>query len=70
MGNSLYLFYFGHGGINCWSQERVFTVNEVQNANNFSPVYSRFPFVSTITCEIYTLDEPGTSSAGGTANET
>ncbi|NMR34479.1 type IX secretion system sortase PorU [Chryseobacterium aquaticum] len=64
MGNSLYLFYFGHGGINSWSQERVFTVNEVQNANNFSPVYSRFPFVSTITCEFTLWDEPGTSSAG------
>lgn len=64
MGNSLYLFYFGHGGINSWSQERVFTVNEVQSANNFSPVYSRFPFVSTITCEFTLWDEPGTSSAG------
>jgi len=64
MGNSLYLFYFGHGGINSWAQERVFTVNEVQNANNFSPVYSRFPFVSTITCEFTLWDEPGTSSAG------
>ncbi|MDF2553274.1 MAG: hypothetical protein K0R77_2549 [Chryseobacterium sp.] len=64
MGNSLYLFYFGHGGINGWAQERVFTLDEIQNANNFSPVYSRFPFVSTITCEFTLWDEPGTSSAG------
>lgn len=64
LGNSLYLFYFGHGGINGWAQERVFTLNEIQNANNFSNVYSRFPFVSTITCEFTLWDEPGTSSAG------
>lgn len=64
MGNSLYLFYLGHGGINGWSQERVFTLDEIQNANNFSNVYSRFPFVSTITCEFTLWDEPGTASAG------
>jgi hypothetical protein len=64
IGNSLYMFYFGHGGINGWAQERVLTLSEVQNANNFSPVYSRFPFVSTITCEFTLWDDPATSSAG------
>lgn len=64
LGNSLYMFYFGHGGINGWAQERVFTLNEIQGANNFSNVYSRFPFVSTITCEFTLWDEPGTFSAG------
>lgn len=64
IGNSLYLFYFGHGGINGWSQERVLTLDEIQNSNNFSNVYSRFPFVSTITCEFTLWDEPDTSSAG------
>lgn len=64
IGNSLYLFYFGHGGINGWAQERVLTSTEVQNANNFSNVYSRFPFVSTITCEFTLWDEPGTNSVG------
>ncbi|WBV61345.1 type IX secretion system sortase PorU [Chryseobacterium camelliae] len=64
IGNSLYLFYFGHGGINGWAQERVLTSDEIQNANNFSNVYSRFPFVSTITCEFTLWDEPGTFSAG------
>lgn len=64
IGNSLYLFYFGHGGINGWAQERVLTTDEIQNSNNFSNVYSRFPFVSTITCEFTLWDEPGTSSAG------
>ncbi|WP_300691304.1 type IX secretion system sortase PorU [Chryseobacterium sp.] len=64
IGNSLYLFYFGHGGINGWAQERVLTSTEVQNSNNFSNVYSRFPFVSTITCEFTLWDEPGTNSVG------
>lgn len=64
IGNSLYIFYFGHGGINGWAQERVLTSTEIQNSNNFSNVYSRFPFVSTITCEFTLWDEPGTSSAG------
>ncbi|MCW3161557.1 type IX secretion system sortase PorU [Chryseobacterium oryctis] len=64
MSNSLYLFYFGHGGINGWAQERVLSVDEIQAANNFSNIYSRFPFVSTITCEFTLWDEPATNSAG------
>lgn len=64
IGNSMYLFYFGHGGINGWAQERVLTSTEIQNSNNFSNVYSRFPFVSTITCEFTLWDEPATNSAG------
>lgn len=64
IGNSLYLFYFGHGGVNGWAQERVLTSTEIQNSNNFSNVYSRFPFVSTITCEFTLWDEPATNSAG------
>ncbi|GGG53665.1 type IX secretion system sortase PorU [Epilithonimonas arachidiradicis] len=64
VGNSLYLFYFGHGGINGWAQERVLTSTEVQGFNNFTAVYSRFPLVSTITCEFTLWDEPGTNSTG------
>ncbi|MCD1118273.1 type IX secretion system sortase PorU [Chryseobacterium turcicum] len=64
IGNSLYLFYFGHGGINGWAQERVLTTDEINNSNNFTNVYSRFPFVSTITCEFTLWDEPSTFSAG------
>ncbi len=64
VGNSLYLFYFGHGGINGWAQERVLTSTEVQGFNNFTSVYSRFPFVSTITCEFTLWDEPNTNSVG------
>ncbi len=64
VGNSLYLFYFGHGGINGWSQERVLTIDEIQNFNNYNNVYSRFPLVSTITCEFTLWDDPATFSAG------
>ena len=64
VGNSLYLFYFGHGGVNGWAQERVLTSAEVQGFNNFTPVYSRFPLVSTITCEFTLWDDPATNSVG------
>lgn len=64
VGNSLYLFYFGHGGVNGWAQERVLSSTEIQGFNNFTPVYSRFPLVSTITCEFTLWDEPNTNSAG------
>lgn len=64
MGNSLYIFYFGHGGINGWAQERVLSLEEIRNFNNWNNVYSRFPLVSTITCEFTLWDEPSTFSAG------
>src|SRR5690606_21285024 len=64
MGNSLYMFYFGHGGINGWAQERVLSIDEIQQFNNWNNVYSRFPLVSTITCEFTLWDEPSTFSAG------
>lgn len=64
VGNSLYLFYFGHGGINGWAQERVLSIDQIQNFNNYNNVYSRFPLVSTITCEFTLWDDPETSSAG------
>jgi hypothetical protein len=43
---------------------KSFNITEIQNANNFSNVYSRFPFVSTITCEFTLWDDPDVSSAG------
>ena len=64
VGNSLYLFYFGHGGINGWSQERVLTIDQIQNFNNYNSIYSRFPLISTITCEFTLWDDPATFSAG------
>ncbi|MGX9987093.1 type IX secretion system sortase PorU [Soonwooa purpurea] len=64
VGNSAFLLYFGHGGINGWSQERVLTSTEVQNFNNYTSLYSRFPLVSTITCEFTLWDDPATNSVG------
>lgn len=64
VGNSLFLMYFGHGGINGWAQERVLGLDEIKNFSNYSNVYSRFPFVSTITCEFTLWDDPETFSAG------
>lgn len=64
LSNSLFMLYFGHGGINGWAQERVFTLQEIQAMNNFNAIYSRFPLITTITCEFTLWDEPNTSSAG------
>lgn len=64
VGNSLFIFYFGHGSINGWAQERVLTSTEVQNYFNYSNVYSRFPLMSTITCEFALWDDPHTNSVG------
>ncbi|MFC6269042.1 type IX secretion system sortase PorU [Frigoriflavimonas asaccharolytica] len=64
ISNSMYMFYFGHGGPNGWSQERILTSDEVSNFNNFNQIYSRTPFVSTITCEFTLWDEPNVFSTG------
>lgn len=64
MGNSLFLMYFGHGGVNGWAQERVLTLEDLSNFNNFNSVYSRFPLVSTITCEFTLWDSPNVNSVG------
>lgn len=62
--NSLFQFYFGHGGINGWAQKRIFTVNDINRINDYNNIYTRLPFVSTITCEFTYWDEPAVSSAG------
>lgn len=64
MANSLFMFYFGHGGTGGWAQERILTLNDTQNFNNFNSAYSRFPFVSTMTCEFTLWDNPEILSAG------
>ncbi|MDR2205918.1 MAG: type IX secretion system sortase PorU [Flavobacteriaceae bacterium] len=64
VSNSLFMFYFGHGGINGWAQERVLGTEDIQNFNNYTNIYSRFPLTSTITCEFTLWDDPGTFSAG------
>lgn len=62
--NSLYMFYFGHGGINGWAQERIFVGDDIANLNNFNNIFSRLPLVCTITCEFTLWDEPNIFSAG------
>ncbi|WP_392436556.1 type IX secretion system sortase PorU [Cruoricaptor ignavus] len=64
INNSLYLFYFGHGGINGWAQERVLTLDEIKAFNNFNPAFTHLPLVSTITCEFTLWDDPDMKSAG------
>ncbi|WP_018676489.1 type IX secretion system sortase PorU [Riemerella columbina] len=64
MNNSLFLMYFGHGGINGWAQERVLTLSDIIKFDNFNSTYSQFPLVSTITCEFTLWDNPNINSAG------
>lgn len=64
MSSSLFVFYFGHGGVNGWAQERVLTTDNIKNFNNFNKSYSRFPLVSTITCEFTLWDNAKINSAG------
>ncbi|PIE50360.1 MAG: hypothetical protein CSA38_03970 [Flavobacteriales bacterium] len=64
IGNALFMFYFGHGGPYGWAQERILTTDEIGNFNNFSSIYSRFPLVSTITCEFTLWDNPDIFSSG------
>lgn len=64
ISNSMYMFYLGHGGPNGWSQERILSSDEVQNFNNFNSIYSRTPFISTITCEFTLWDDPNIFSVG------
>lgn len=64
MNNSLYMFYFGHGGVNGWAQERVLTLDDIKGINNYNSAYTRLPLVSTITCEFTLWDVPEVQSAG------
>lgn len=64
MNNSLYMFYFGHGGVNGWAQERVLTLDDIKSFNNYNSAYTRLPLVSTITCEFTLWDVPEVQSAG------
>lgn len=64
ISGTLFLMYFGHGGINGWAQERILTSSDAQNFNNFNNIYSRFPLIGTITCEFTLWDDPATNSVG------
>jgi hypothetical protein len=57
---SLIVNYTGHGGINGLSDERVFTITEIEGLKNFD----RMPFFITATCEFSRFDNPSFVSAG------
>ncbi|MGI9527105.1 MAG: type IX secretion system sortase PorU [Weeksellaceae bacterium] len=61
---TLLLNYFGHGGVNGWAQERIFTQNHVQGLGNLSREYSRLPIVLTVTCDFTVWDIPEINSGG------
>ena len=55
VGNSLYLFYFGHGGINGWAQERILSSTEIQGFNDavFNVRNSKKPATCAFSHGIY-----------------
>lgn len=61
---TLLVNYFGHGGVNGWAQERVFTPNEIRGLNNFQQQYSRLPVFVTVTCDFTVWDIPQINSGG------
>ncbi len=57
---SLIVNYTGHGGITGLSDEKVFTIGEIENLQNLD----KLPFFITATCEFSRFDNPGFVSAG------
>lgn len=57
---SLIVNYTGHGGITGLSDEKVFTIGEIENLSN----HNKLPFFITATCEFSRFDNPGFVSAG------
>ena len=52
--------YTGHGGVKGLSDEKVFTVSDINYLNN----YDHLPFLHTATCEFSQFDNPSVVSAG------
>lgn len=61
---TLLVNYFGHGGVNGWAQERIFTPNEIRGLTNFQQQYSRLPVFVTVTCDFTVWDIPQIVSGG------
>ncbi len=61
---SLFINYFGHGGIRGWSQKRILLNEDMTNYNNINYEFARMPFVITITCEFTVWDNPNLISGG------
>jgi hypothetical protein len=56
---TLVIAYFGHGGGNGWSQERILEISDI---NNFKNKYNQ-PLMVTLTCSFGWYDKPATSPA-------
>lgn len=61
---TLLVNYFGHGGVNGWTQERVFTQDEVNSLSNYNSEFTRLPVFLTVTCDFTVWDIPEIESAG------
>jgi len=57
---TLFLDYFGHGGVNGWAAERILEIPQIQNWNNVN----NLPLFITVTCEFTRFDNPSRLSAG------
>ncbi|RXR34891.1 type IX secretion system sortase PorU [Flavobacterium piscinae] len=57
---SLVFNYFGHGGEDQLSSERIFEKTDAQNLNN----QYRYPLIVTVTCEFTRFDNPFRPTAG------
>ena len=57
---TLFLDYFGHGGVNGWAEERILEIPQIQDWNNFNTL----PLLITVTCEFARFDNPIRPTAG------
>lgn len=61
---TLLINYFGHGGLNGWAQERIFTQDEIRAATNFNQQFVRLPVFVAVTCDFTVWDIPQIVSGG------
>jgi hypothetical protein len=57
---ALIVNYTGHGGINDWAHERVFSTDDIKKLNNFN----NLPVFVTATCDFSKYDDPANKTAG------
>jgi hypothetical protein len=57
---SLIINYTGHGGINDWAHERVFSTDDIIELDNFD----KLPVFVTATCDFSKYDDPENKTAG------
>jgi hypothetical protein len=57
---TLLINYTGHGGENGWAEERVLTLNSINNWNN----PNNLPIIFTATCSFSRWDDPEVTSGG------